>query len=131
MDATCLVEMSKWLLAELVRVFHNVTTTDATAAVDALVERTTPLIWQVGDKMRVLLPSLPMKDKVLVLLYQQDKPVAESKIFEWVEHSNASVFRRDVLRQLHKTKHIEYDESARTVQISPLGIKRVEDQLLK
>jgi hypothetical protein len=27
----------------------------------------------------------------------------------WLEHSNASVYRRDVLRKLHRERFIEYD----------------------
>jgi hypothetical protein len=37
MDATAVYSMASWILAELVRAFHAVKTTDAQAAVDALV----------------------------------------------------------------------------------------------
>ena len=36
MDAACVLEMSKWVMSELVRVFHDTSTEDATAAVDSL-----------------------------------------------------------------------------------------------
>jgi hypothetical protein len=50
-------------------------------------------------------------------------------IFGFVEHSNASVFRRDVLRPAHKARLIEYDEGSGDVTISPLGIEHVEEVL--
>ena len=54
MDAVVVLAMSKWIVAELVRVFHNVDTATATGITDALVEREVPLIWTTGDKKRVL-----------------------------------------------------------------------------
>jgi hypothetical protein len=54
MDATAVYSMASWILAELVRVFHNVKTDEAQAAVNGLVERKTPLIWSAGTAKRVL-----------------------------------------------------------------------------
>ncbi len=61
MDAVTVLAMAKWLVAELVRVFHNVDTKTATAITDALVEREVPLIWRVGEKERVLKANLSLK----------------------------------------------------------------------
>lgn len=130
MDAACVLGMSKWLMSELIRVFHNVTTEDATAAVDSLIDRTLPEVWKVGENLRVLKPDMSMKDKTLVLLYHRYTPVPEIDLFRWVEHSNASTFRRDVLRACHKAKLLEYNGAQKSVEISPLGIDRVERELL-
>ena len=130
MDAACVLGMSKWVLAELVRVFHAVSTQEAAAAVDILVERTLPVIWKVGKNLRVLDPSLSMKDKALLLLYHSKSSVNEAELFRWIEHSNASVFRRDVLRRAHKAKLIEYDASDMTIELSPSGVEYVERNLL-
>ncbi|HXT65977.1 MAG TPA: hypothetical protein VN657_04230 [Nitrospiraceae bacterium] len=131
MDATCVLEMSKWVMSELVRIFHKVSTESATAAVDALVERTLPIVWKVGTNLRVLDTKMLMGNKVLVLLYHSRGTVKEAELLQWVEHSNASVFRRDILRRAHKAKLVEYDPTNSTVEISPLGIEHVERILLK
>jgi len=131
MDATCVLAMSKWLLAELVRVFHNVSTEQATAAIDALVERTLPTVWKVGDNLRVLDTSMSMRDRALTLLYQRQGAVPEVDLSRWVEHSSSSVFRRDVIRPAHKAKLLEYNPKLGTVEISPTGIAYVEDNLIK
>jgi hypothetical protein len=130
MDAACVIEMSKWILAELVRVFHEVTTEQAAAAVDALVERTLPTVWKVGDKVRVLNPRMSMRDKTLLLLYHRRGPIREVDLCRWVEHSNPSVYRRDILRRAHQAKLVEYDPDEKTVEISPLGVDEVERRLL-
>ena len=130
MDAVCVLEISKWLMSELVRIFHNVSTEIATQAVENLIEKTSPMVWKVGENLRVLSPSMNAKDKMLVLLYHSQGAVSEAELFRWVEHSNSSIFRRDILRRSHKAKLIEYDSTKKTVEISPLGIKYVESLLL-
>src|SRR5690606_29767773 len=47
MDASAVVAIASWVMAELVRIFHNVSTKEAQDTVDALIERKTPLIWEV------------------------------------------------------------------------------------
>jgi hypothetical protein len=131
MDAVCVLHMSKWILGELVRVFHGVSTDVAAAAVNAIVDRTVPIVWEVGGKLRVLQPEMSMKNRALVLLYHCAVPVSESDLVNWVEHTNASVFRRDVLRPAHKNKLLEYDAGAGNIHISPLGIDYVETVILK
>ncbi len=129
MDAVCVLQMSKWIVAELIRVLHGRPVDEAAELVDALVERETPIVWKVGDKARVLDPEMTMKEKSLILLHATSGPVEESQLVEWVEHSNPSVFRRDVLRRAHKEKLLEYDQGSGRVYISPLGIEYVERKL--
>jgi hypothetical protein len=130
MDAVCVLQMSKWIVAELVRVLHNVDTKTASDLVEALVERETPLIWEVNGKRRVLNTSLTMRDKAFVLLHADGGEVPEADLVSWIEHTNASVFRRDVLRVAHKKRLVEYDAGRRTVRLSPLGVECVEEKLL-
>jgi hypothetical protein len=129
MDALAVVSMSKWIVAELVRIFHNADTDVATQIVDSLVEREIPIIWEVAGVKRVLSTALTMKDKALLLLYSHAVPLAESDLAKWTEHSNPSVFRRDVLRPAHRQKLIEYDARTGVVHLSPLGASYVEDNL--
>lgn len=127
MDASVVLALSKWLVAELIRVFHSVDTSVAESAVEQVTERTLPLIWKVGSELRVLSPGKSMKDKALLLLYHAADWVDEKTLCGWVEHSNPAAFRRDVLSRAHKDKLLEYDRSGSRVLISPLGIRYVED----
>ena len=129
MDATCVLGMAKWIMAELVRVFHQVSTDEATRVIDALVERTLPIVWEVKGKKRVLDPGMTMKQKALVLLYHSNGPVPFSELCRWVEHTNCSVFRRDVIRPAHEGKLLEYDHGDDVVELSPRGIAYVESFL--
>ena len=131
LDATAVEAMASWIMAELVRVFHAVSTKEAQESVDALVERITPLIWEVEGVKRVLQPGMSAKDQVLVLLHQSISWVASEDLLSWVEYSNASVFRSKVLMAMHKLRLVEYDKKIGRARISPLGSKEVEQRILK
>lgn len=130
MDSVCVLHMAKWVVAELVRLFHGVTLTEANDLVEALSEREISIIWDTGSKLRVLDNSLTMLEKTLVLLFSSTAPIRETELLASLEHSNPSIYRRDILRKAHKDRLVEYDEVARIVKISPLGIKRVEIAIL-
>ena len=49
MDATTVLAMVAWVMAELVRVFHPTTVGEAQEIVDSIVERPVPVIWQSGQ----------------------------------------------------------------------------------
>jgi len=131
LDATAVYSLASWVLAELVRIFHSVTTQEAQATVDSLAERKSLVVWKVGDAKRVLSPGMPAKTQVLLLLHQSVDWVDEKQLFEWVEYTTPSTFRSNVLVPLHNGRLIEFDKRVGRAQISPLGIKKVEDEILK
>ncbi|MEX1014219.1 MAG: hypothetical protein WDZ80_03610 [Candidatus Paceibacterota bacterium] len=129
MDAYAVLRMSKWILAELIRVLHNVDVQIAEEAVESLTDKTLQIVWEINGKKRILDPNLSMKDKTLLLLYHSNHSISETELVQWIEHSNASVFRRDVLKKAHKDRLIEYDQAQKLIDISPVGIRYVEEKL--
>lgn len=130
MDATAVYNMSSWVLAELIRIFHAVTTEEAQGIVDSLVERKIPLVWEVGGVKRVLEPSMNKKDQTLVLLYGSPAWIAEDDLMKSVEYSTQAMYRKRVLNPLHTERKIEYDSANGRVHISPTGSKDVENRIL-
>jgi hypothetical protein len=131
MDATVVYASASWILAELIRIFHGISTKEAQETVDALVERKIGLVWEVEQIKRVLDPDMDKDDQTLVLLYSKPSWVNEPNLFSWVEYSTLTAFRKNILRPLHTKRMIEYDASQRRARISPLGSKHVEEQILK
>ena len=131
LDATAVLSMSSWVVAELVRVFHNVSTKEAQESVDALIERKLPVIWEVGSVRRVLDSEMPARDQALLLLYQKPGWVNEKDLASWVEYSSLAMFRTRVLRALHTARFIEHDNGSGTARISPKGAREVEERVLK
>jgi hypothetical protein len=131
MDAVCVLQMAKWILAELIRIFHNVSTQEASDVVDALSDRSLPIVWKIGGVSRILDTSMSMLNKTLVLLYSEPSGLTESMLISFLEHSNASVYRRDILRKAHKKRLIEYNETEKRATISPSGVQLVETDILR
>jgi hypothetical protein len=131
MDATAVYSMASWIMAELIRILHDVSTQEAQETVDALVERKLPVIWDTGSVKRVLDTKLSASDQTLALLYQRLSWVPESELVASVEYSNSTVYRSKILMKLHKARMIEYDKKAAQAKISPKGSAYVETDILK
>ncbi|QIS15034.1 hypothetical protein [Nocardia arthritidis] len=125
MDATAVVYMSKWIVAELVRLLHGLATDEATDLVDVLVEREVALVWRSGDKRRVLASGLTLRKRTLLLLSGVVE-VRETDLLSWLEQTRPGDFRAKVLRPMHKERLIEYDQDARTVALLPPGVDAAE-----
>jgi hypothetical protein len=126
MDATAVLYMSKWLVSDLVRVLHTLTTTEATEIVETLIKRQVAVVWTSGDKKRVLKTGLTWKKNTLLLLLSETGEVAEADLFRWIEHKSLSVYRRNVLRPGHKERLWEYDEKDRKIRLLTPGIEAAE-----
>lgn len=132
MDAMFVVSAANWVMAELVRVFHSLKPEEAQAIIETITAKEVPLIWAVGDVKRVLAPKMSFKDKTLALLYSQlSMNATYEQLFSWTEHSNGSIYKRDVIKPLHTAKLIEYDDKTGIVTISPSGLKYTETNILK
>ncbi len=129
MDATVVVSTSKWLVAELVRLLHKVTTEEATSIVDQLIEREAPWVWGDGHLKRVLRAGLTWREQTLILLLSTISGTTEENLLRWLEHPSPGDFRHKILRPLHKSRLIEYDSDLRSVILLPPGITAAEDLL--
>jgi len=129
MDATVVLAMAQWILAELVRLFHQTTTEDATRIVEVLADRTLPLLWKVENRTRVLGTHLSAKDKMLVLLYGSAGPVPVKDVIESIEYSNSSQFRNKIVKPAHKSDLLHYSAKLDTVELSPIGARYVEQNI--
>jgi hypothetical protein len=126
MDATAVLYVSKWLMAELVRLLHTLSTEEATAIVDGLIVREVSWVWSHGDKKRVLKTGMTWKNQTLVLLLTEPGEVSESELVRWLEHPSLSDLRKNVFKPLHTKRLVEYDETTRKIQLLPPGVAEAE-----
>jgi len=129
-DATTVFSCSNWIMAELIRIFHGISLDEAQLAVDTLVERKHPLVWDIEGTKRVLDPMMPCADQVLVLLYSSNGWVEEPDLRSWVEYKNTTNFRNKVLSALHKARLVEHDLLKQRVRITARGSRDVEVRIL-
>jgi hypothetical protein len=121
MDSTVVVSISSWIIAELIRVFHGVTTKEAQEVVDILAERRFPLVWKSGDIRRVLNPTICLKDQILLLLGSVSGKIDMDLLFKWTGNKNKSYFIR-IIRQLHDERMVEFYEQQGSIEILPPGV---------
>jgi len=129
-DAETVMSTASWLMAELARVFHDVSLDEAQESVDALVERRHPLVWEIDGVKRVLDPTMKKGDQSLVLLYSTAGWTDVSDLFTWVEYSSIAMFRSRILQPLHKDRLVEYQAEDQRVKITPRGVSHTEFNFL-
>ena len=126
MDAEFFLRSAKWIIAELVRVFGNISIQEAGALVEGLTERILPIVWEDGNVKRILNPRLSSSEKALVLLYSSAGSVTAKQLAGWMDYSNLSRFRKSVLAELHSKALVHFESSSDQVQILPPGAQVVE-----
>jgi hypothetical protein len=125
MDSTAVLAMVNWIMAELVRVLHNTDTSEAQILVDDISQRRVPLVWEESGLKRVLDPTLPLQDQVLLLIASCSKRVSTDDLFVWSGYENKAYFNR-LVKTLHKKRFIEFRESDQSVGVLPPGTTAVE-----
>jgi len=130
-DGMTIARISDWIVCELIRVFHNMSLEEADALINSLASRDIPDVWEVGGRKRVLRTDLDFKQKTLLLLYSDTEVAMMAEdLFAWSKYSNFAVYKRRVLGELDRENLIDYDRDTDTVILSPLGVKRVEKEVL-
>lgn len=121
MDSNAVVAISGWIMAELIRVFHDVTSAEAQSIVDSLVERRITCVWKADDIRRVLRTDFQLKDQLFLLLLSCPGGQATFEdLLRWLEYKNRNYFIR-LVRNLHDHRLLEYTETKGIVQLLPPG----------
>jgi hypothetical protein len=108
-DATIISTAADWILAELYRMFYAVSLNKAQEIVNELVRRKLLLVHNIGTVKRILDPTLPFKDQTLLLLSSiYPEMVSDDEIIKDLEYSNPSLFKSSILKELHRSRMIEY-----------------------
>jgi hypothetical protein len=130
MDSTLVVGMAKWIVAELIRVFHNVSISEAQSSVDSLAEITVPLVWSEGDIKRVLNPKLKLKDQILMLVGSTAGKTLYADLERWIEPTTKKYLLRST-RELHDARFVEFRETEGSVQMLPPGAGALAEVMRK
>jgi hypothetical protein len=129
MDSTAVFGIVNWIMAELIRVLHQMSTDEAQKLVNHIAERRIPLVWEVGDVKRVLNPEVSLKDQVLLLVFSSSSATLSDDLLRWTEYENKAYFKK-LLKSLHKDRFIELSADETKVEILPPGVAYVEGKLL-
>jgi hypothetical protein len=108
-DATLVATTADWVLAEFVRLHHNVSADEAQSIVDELVARAAPVIQDFDGFLKLLNPTLQAGDQCLVLLYQCGEKGADyDKLYEWVSPRSRSNLKRTLRKLVDEKAYIHH-----------------------
>lgn len=128
-DATLVISILDWVLAELVRLYHGCSPDQAQDIIDTLVTRKVPAIQDFNGFLKVLRPKLKVGKYVLLLLYERGRAGAlYSEIESWIKPTMRKNLRRALHRLVHETASIHFDGSR--YFITQLGMTEVEKRNL-
>jgi hypothetical protein len=124
-DATLVVAILDWVLAEVVRLTHSVTADEASAIVNALVTRQVPIVQEFDGFLKVMNPRLGASDFVMVLLYHRGQSGATlQELKGWVRPKMRSNLARTV-EALVSARDLAHFDGA-LYRITRLGQQYVE-----
>lgn len=127
MDSSAVLSICSWILAELVRVFHGVSTIEAQKIVDELSERRIPLVWKSGDLRRVLRPELSLREQILLLLASTSGRVHFDDLLKWTGYKDKGHFTK-LIRSLHKARLLEFHEAPiGEIELLPPGAEKATE----
>jgi len=127
-DATLVVAVIDWVLAEFLRLMHNVPANEAQATIERIVARRAPVIQDFNGHLKVL-KDLPASDYCLVLLYHRGNNGATFvKLKEWARPKMRKNLRRNLGALVNKKDLVHQKGS--TYYITHLGEQDVETRKL-
>lgn len=123
MDANLCVMSSSWILAELIRVMHNMPLPAAQQVVSSIVEIKSPVVWEGGDIRRLAVTGLSRADEAILLIASNQGKTSEDDLMSWMGISQRSNLRK-ILKSLHQDRYIEAEIDRSNLRIMPKGSER-------
>ena len=124
-DATLVTSVLDWVLAEFIRLYHNVSADVAQQLVSQIVTRAVPVVQDFNGFLKILKPNLAVSDHCLVLLYQRGEQGAAFKEIEgWVRPQMRANLGRTLAGLAERKDWVHFDGSR--YFITHLGQKEVE-----
>jgi hypothetical protein len=124
-DASLVVAVLDWVLAEFVRLYHSVTPNEARNMVENIVTRTAPAVEDFDGFLKVLRTDLGASDFMLLLLYQRGPQGATFADLEsWARSKMRSNLRRTLASLEHEKAYVHGKND--TFRITRSGQQYVE-----
>ena len=118
-DSTLVVSILDWVLAEFIRLYHNVSADEAQRMIAGIVTRSAPIIEDFDGFLKVLNPKLSASEYCLVLLYQRgDEGATIEELRAWVRPAMRANLVRTLWRLVHDLALLHFDGERYKITIS-------------
>jgi hypothetical protein len=106
------ISVLDWILAEFIRLYHNVDANAASKIVNGIVKRAAPVVQDFNGFLKILNPKLQASDHCTVLLYQRgDDGATTEELEQWVRPAMRTNLKRTLGVLVHKKDHAHFDGS--------------------
>jgi hypothetical protein len=127
-DATLVISNLDWILAEFIRLYHNVPVAETQTIIDALVVRSVPAVQDFNGFLKVLNPRLKASEYILLLLYERGTSgAAFAELENWVQPSMQANLRRTIRGLVNDA--LLHDDGTK-FYLTKAGMKEVEKRNL-
>lgn len=124
-DATLVIGVIDWVLAEFIRIYHKVSANEAQQLVEMLVTRACPVIEDFDGFLKVLNPKLKASEHCLVLLYQRGKAGATfAELSNWSRRTMRQNLQRTLAKLIDEKNFIHFN--GEYYYITRAGVHEVE-----
>ena len=130
MDGLFFDQSLKWIICELIRLYAQMSLSEATVLVESVSTRWTPAVWEREGKKRIILDDISITDKILALLHFSEGRASLADLKNWTEFGNITYLRDRHVMKLHQENMVDYDILEKVVRILPKGSRRVEETIL-
>lgn len=130
-DATLVVSVLDWVMAEFIRLSHNVSADRAQQIVQDLITRKVPVIQDFNGYPKVLKTGLSTEQFLLALLYYRGaRGALWHELHKWMPRQKLS-YLQAVLRQLvEDSNRVHFNENIGVYEITAVGRQYVEKNKL-
>jgi DNA-binding transcriptional regulator YbjK len=127
-DATLVVGTIDWILAEFVRLFHEVSADEAQRIISDLITKRVPAVQNIDGFLKIQNAKLEVSDRLLVLYERGSRRATRDELYEWVHPK----MRRNLNRALARLEHDRalIHSVGNVFQITEAGMREVEDRRL-
>jgi len=109
-DATLVIGVLDWVLAEFIRLYHNVPANEASKIVDGIVKRAAPIVQDFDGFLKILNPKLQVSEHCLVLLYRCGEDGATyEELDKWARPKMRANLRRTLTTLVDIKDHAHFD----------------------
>lgn len=125
-DASLVISVIDWVMAEFVRLFNKTTADEAKDIIDKIVTKRAPAVQDFSGFLKVLKPDLKASGYVLLLLYERSATYSELE--SWVRPTMRGNLRRTLSKLVDDSAFVHYDGEKYTITL--LGCAEVETKKL-
>ncbi len=111
-DATLVIGVIDWVLAEFIRLYHNVPANEASKIVAGIVKRVAPVVQDFAGFLKILNPKLKVSEHCVVLLYQRGEDGATyGELEKWVRPKMRANLKRALDGLVDEKGHAHFNGS--------------------